>query len=147
MTGRVDEEDFRAAWGSGARLADIAARFGISVSTVKNTRIALGLPPRHRGGAGRAQLDEAAFRAAWADPRLSRDEIARRFGLSISSVALTVKRLGLPPRPAAAARRAAAGLAGPARGRAELFRDRPTRRADPAGCQRGAAPDRGRDGG
>lgn len=43
--------------------------------------------------------EEAQFRAIWADPTLTRADIAARFGIGDGTVYRTRRRLGLPDRP------------------------------------------------
>ncbi len=43
-------------------------------------------------------LDHAAFRAAWLDPSLRREDVARMFGMTVEPVRQLVRKLGLPPK-------------------------------------------------
>lgn len=43
-------------------------------------------------------LDEAAFRAAWLDPSLRREDVARMFGMTVEPMRGLVRKLGLPPK-------------------------------------------------
>jgi transcriptional regulator with XRE-family HTH domain len=98
----TDEVLFRELWFAGANRNEIAERCGLTVDGVKNTRFRLGLPPRHSGWGGKATAivvgDKAAeFTEMWT-AGASMNAIARRFGISQTSVPEVRKRLGLPPR-------------------------------------------------
>lgn len=79
------------------RVAGIGAIYGCGISEIERRAHKQGIFDQrpHR----RVMVySPAAFRAAWADPDLTMEAIAERFGMLYEICSLHARRLGLPPR-------------------------------------------------
>lgn len=96
---RVSPAEFRSAYLSGARLADIGAKFGLCAKAVARRASRMDLPPRShntkkptiRGG------DEKIFQALW-NAGVGMPELAAFFGVDRRTISNTRERMGLQKR-------------------------------------------------
>lgn len=86
--GRIDRAVLAEMWVAGARLSDIAARFGVHECSVSRVRAEMGLPPRL------APIDTDRLRALWRAGRTAR-EIAAELGASVEGVKKVAARMKL----------------------------------------------------
>lgn len=86
--GRIDRAVLAEMWVAGARLSDIAARFGVHECSVSRVRAEMGLPPRV------APIDTDRLRALWRAGRTAR-EIAAELGASYHGVKRVAARMKL----------------------------------------------------
>jgi DNA-binding CsgD family transcriptional regulator len=94
----IDETQLRALWASDLPTSQIAAKMGVSKSTVANRVKRLGLKPRPPGVSKPPMIKDCqAFRDAW-NSQLSYRQIGNAFDCSLETVKRLGKRFGYPER-------------------------------------------------
>lgn len=101
--GRVDLGRLRTLWQrNDLTLEQIGDDMGVSNVAIFRAAKQLELPDRargkKRGTAFRDNVDRAAFKTAWHDMSLTVDDLADRFGVSVSTICDAGPYLGLPDR-------------------------------------------------
>ena len=105
--GRIDPARLRALWPcEDMTVQQIGDEMGVSHVVVARAARKLGLVERtrgkkrgkKRGTAFRDTVDRAAFKTAWHDMSLTVDDLADRFGVSVSTICDAGPYLGLPDR-------------------------------------------------
>lgn len=96
MANRVDYTEMKRLRDAGVGNADIAARLGCSVGVVDAAARRFGWP-RRRPGQHR-NVDVPLMFRLWADKSIQKWEIAKRLGISESTLASLAKRHHLPQR-------------------------------------------------